>query len=64
MAMPILAPPAAAALEVVAVAVPADVVVLGGGVIGLTTAVRLLEAGYRVRVVARNFEEGACSRRR
>jgi phytoene dehydrogenase-like protein len=39
-------------------------VVLGGGVVGLTTAVRLLEAGYRVRVVARNFEEGACSRRR
>ncbi|MBT0774060.1 FAD-binding oxidoreductase [Kineosporia sp. J2-2] len=30
----------------------ADVVVVGGGIIGLTCAVRLLEAGHRVRVVS------------
>jgi D-amino-acid oxidase len=32
----------------------ADVLVLGSGVIGLTTAIRLAEAGYRTRVVARD----------
>jgi D-amino-acid oxidase len=31
----------------------ADIIVLGCGVIGLTTALRLLEAGYAVRLVAR-----------
>ena len=31
-----------------------DVIVLGSGVIGLTTAIRLAEAGYRTRILARD----------
>lgn len=37
-----------------------DVVVIGGGVVGLTTAIRLQEAGYSVTVVAGSFQE-TCS---
>jgi glycine/D-amino acid oxidase-like deaminating enzyme len=48
---------AAEALELVRKRVdpPAEVAVLGAGVIGLTSALRLLEAGYRVMVFARNY---------
>jgi D-amino-acid oxidase len=37
------------------------VIVLGAGVVGLTTAVRLLEAGCDVRVVADAAGEGTTS---
>ncbi len=39
----------------------ADVLVIGGGVAGLTAAVTLLEAGYSVRVAARDLGAGTTS---
>jgi len=36
-----------------------EVTVVGSGVVGLTTAFELAHAGYRVRVITRNYEEGA-----
>lgn len=38
-----------------------DVVVLGAGVIGLTTALELNEAGYKVAVVGRDLPEDTFS---
>ena len=32
-----------------------EIIVVGAGVIGLTSAIRLLEAGHRVRILARDF---------
>ncbi len=40
---------------------PGDVLVIGAGVIGLTTAVCLAESGARVRVVARDWPEDTTS---
>ena len=42
------------------ITVAKEVVVLGGGIAGLTTAIRLLEAGCLVTVVAKSFED-TCS---
>ncbi len=36
-----------------------NVLIVGSGIIGLITAFELASAGYRVRVVTRNYEEGA-----
>ncbi|MFQ5459271.1 MAG: FAD-dependent oxidoreductase, partial [Anaerolineae bacterium] len=38
-----------------------SVTVVGAGVIGLTTALRLAEAGYRVQVVAREISPNTTS---
>jgi len=36
-----------------------DILIVGSGIVGLVTAFELASAGYRVRIVTRNYEEGA-----